>query len=406
MIDKITRKRSRHAGNGFTAVFKSVFLLVFLVYAYSTASSSCYFTTSTNERHDIRHLRLSATSNTDHEHTLNQRKVDGTYLGQLRTEGSQYATVMAMASGYELNTYKRFVGSLRKTGFEGNIILGVKEPLEKEIKQYFLEQNVTFKYLKLVDCSFGTWSEEEKKEIDGHELERKTCAYPYNDIKLRWSRFPLMRDWLQECETCTGPVLVTDARDVFFQRDPFEKGAPEVTGLQVFQEHKTQTTAHWLTQWPIKDCKGIDFAHAPYKSTMLCSGTTIGTKDAMIAYLNDMHQEMILWMKDPKCWFEMNGDDQSIHNYLFYTNKLQNAISVPNRMGIVNTVGVQGAKILNEHHAHLKAKQGLDESEADEIPFVGAKRNRWIGSGFDLIDDEGYFVDFDGARSRVVHQYE
>ncbi len=333
-------------------------------------------------------------------------RVEGTYLGQLRTEGSNFATVMAMASGYELRVYKRFVGTLRKSGFEGNIILGVKEPLAKEIEQYFKEQNVTPKFLKLVDCSFGTWSEEEMKNIDVHKKELKTCAHPYHDIKLRWSRFPLLRDWLLECESCTGPVLVTDARDVFFQRDPFGVGAPEVTGLQVFQEHYTQTTSHWLVQWPIKDCKGIDYAEPKYASqTMLCSGTTIGTREATISYLNEMHQEMKLWMKDPKCWFNTNGDDQSIHNYLFYSNKLSNAASIPNRMGIVNTIGVQGDFILRDHIKEWKEK-GLDESKANEKPYFGASEKRWIGNGFGLIDDEGFFVDLDGSRSRVVHQFE
>jgi hypothetical protein len=32
---------------------------------------------------------------------------------------------MGMASGYTLEVYQRFVGSLRHSGFTGNIILGV-----------------------------------------------------------------------------------------------------------------------------------------------------------------------------------------------------------------------------------------------------------------------------------------
>jgi hypothetical protein len=58
-----------------------------------------------------------------------------------------------------------------------------------------------------------------------------------------------------------------------------------------------------------------------------------------------MHKEMAEWMKDPKCCCnKMNGDDQSIHNYLFYTGKFPNATAIQNRMGIVHTVGKQAAE--------------------------------------------------------------
>ena len=79
----------------------------------------------------------------------------GTYFGPLRTEGSGDATVMAMASGYGLGVYKQFVGGLRKSGFEGRIILGVKEPMNDDAKKYLMEQEkVILKFLTLVDCEY------------------------------------------------------------------------------------------------------------------------------------------------------------------------------------------------------------------------------------------------------------
>ena len=74
-------------------------------------------------------------------------------------------------------------------------------------------------------------------------------------------------------------------------------------------------------------------------------------------------------------------------------------------MGIVNTVGVQGDKILRDHIKEWK-KHGLEESESNSKPYFGAKGNRWLSNGFDLIDEDGFFLDFDGERSRVVHQFE
>jgi len=40
------------------------------------------------------------------------------------------------------------------------------------------------------------------------------------------------------------------------------------------------------------------------------------------------------------------------------------------------------------------------------LPFEGANEIRWIGEHFNLVDDEGYFTQIDGSRSRVIHQFD
>jgi len=288
------------------------------------------------------------------------------------------------------------VGSLRKTGYKGHIILGVAPDISESTLQYLRYRNVTTKVLKWVDCTYDV-------NLGKSDLlqEKGTCAYPYTDIKSRWSRFPLQRDWLEECASCTGPVLVMDVRDSVFQRDPFGPGSPVVKGLQVFEEHKNQTTEHWLTNWPIKECKNVR-----YKKTMLCSGTTIGTRAAMIKYLEVMYAEMQAWIKQKKCRFEIHGDDQSIHNHLFYSGQLPFATPIPNREGIVHTVGFEAAKLWNAKKKRLMKRQNMTERHAAQAPYDGASGERWLGEQFKLIDDEGYITDFDGSRSRVVHQFD
>lgn len=250
------------------------------------------------------------------------------------------ATVMGMATGYSTGVYKKFVGSLRNSGFKGNIILVVSESPGAQVEQYLTKKGVTMKRLKKVPCTHKIMEEGSIK--NGHHKEIATCVHPYPHLKVRWGRFPLLRDYLKECEECTGPVLISDVRDTFFQRDPFGDGAPKVTGLQVFEEYKFQKTTHWLVKEPVSKCKGLDI-----DEIMLCSGTTIGTREAMIEYLGIMEQEMTEWMKDPKCCCnKMNGDDQSIHNYLFYTGRFPFAKAIKNRMGIVNTVGKQAGKLV------------------------------------------------------------
>jgi hypothetical protein len=491
------------------------------------------------------------------------------------SNGDKTATVMAMATGYSLLDYQHFVGSLRKTGFGGNIILAVAPNLDEKIEEYLKSKNVIIKKVQYVKCSHGIASI--KKELsnktldeieDHHDRELVTCLHPYSNLKHRWgkffvlfythkvcfrevytftvyrerfrevrpdspipyfvfvfvfsftfivkvatvfdrsgkkvystvgktksktkrndtciclllllslrvarshrpcvsffltqtffifflsfslpskfqieARFPLLRDYLIECGDhptpeiqCGGPVLITDMRDTIFQRNPFGNDAPTVNGLQVFQEFYTVRTTHWLVDWPVGDCKGVH-----YNEPMLCSGTTIGTRNAMIDYLNIMQIEMYEWMSSPKCCcFDTNGDDQSMHNYLYYSGKLNSTSvrggvhSIINRMGIINTVGAQASLILESHTVNRKAyhtaknedignshndpydlsrdEEGKDE---DHHPTQndnnnnneggGGHRKNWLGLQYGLTDDEGYFLDMNGQRSYAVHQYD
>ena len=43
------------------------------------------------------------------------------------------------------------------------------------------------------------------------------CLKAYPDYKISWARFPLYRDWLLSCPSCSDGIMLTDVRDVFFQ---------------------------------------------------------------------------------------------------------------------------------------------------------------------------------------------
>jgi hypothetical protein len=80
---------------------------------------------------------------------------------------------------------------------------------------------------------------------------------------------------------------------------------PKIQGLQVFEEHRKSTTEHWLVSWPIGECKNVTL-----NKPMLCSGTTVGTREAMLDYLNVIYEEMKLWISTEECRFFTVGDDQ------------------------------------------------------------------------------------------------
>ena len=332
------------------------------------------------------------------------------------------ATVMAMATGYKIIDYHRFVGSLRKTGYKGNIILVVAPDIRPLEEAYLKLQNVTMHKVQHTKCTHNAFQKkedgDEKKPADKHRKELMTCVHPYPNLKHRWARFPLLRDLLEDCggkpdpaRACGGPVLITDMRDTFFQRNPFGPDAPKVHGLQVFEEHYTIRTTHWLVDWPVHACKKVR-----YDEPMLCSGTTIGTRRAMLDYLGIFHGEMDRWMADPSCHFDINGDDQSMHNYLYYSGMLTEAVTggvtaVKNRDGLVHTVGAMGSLIFETHKIQKKLLRGDQFKGGNSEPFDlsaedDKKTKNWLGLHYGLTDRDGYFVQYDGSRSYIIHQYD
>jgi len=292
--------------------------------------------------------------------------------------------------------FHRFVGSLRKSGFKGNIILGVGPDTRPHIINYLKSRNVIVKTFEWVKCEYEEGSAGSKAfaKID-------TCISPFNDIKSRWSRYPLQKMWLEECETCTGPVLTIDVRDTYFQLDPFGPGSPKVEGLQVFEEHKKQTTSHWMVNKPIRICK-----NTTHEGTMLCSGSTIGTRKAMLKYFEVMYEEMKVWIKVAKCRFDIDGDDQTMHNHLYYSGQLPFATPIAYRAGgIIITLGSAARVYTDKKNTYYQNTLKMNPIKAHAMPFFNATEDRWLGPK-DLIDDEGYFVEYDGSRSRVVHQFD
>lgn len=382
------------------------------------------------------------------------------------------ATVIGLADGYDLPVFHRFVGSLRKTGYDGHIILGMTsgmEPLSSSLQvvnitmtttaaaattttnnnnilhNYLQSRNVTVKVLQKLPCEYM--------------YQDTYCVAPYPTLKIRWSRFPLALDWLRECDDCTGAVLVTDVRDVFFQTNPFViqpssssssassstststtlrndydsanneqargKDEPKDTGLlHLFAEHPYQSTFHKLVRKPIRRCKGMVF-HKP----MICSGTIYGTREAMIQYLEIMSRELHDWSQSESCrLWQRQGGDQAVHNYLYYTGRFPPSVQViPFRSpgSIVITVGIWGKVVQDMIRATSVESSALLLSSSSgnthhSIEWTGgstgshgksAMGTGTIGSWIDLAkwnvtDEEGYFVDSTNRRCSVVHQYD
>ena len=53
----------------------------------------------------------------------------------------------------------------------------------------------------------------------------------------------------------------------------------------------------------------------------------------------------------------------------------------------------------------MQDEYNLERGQAMERPFRGANGNQWCGE-YPVCDKDGYFIENDGSRSRVIHQYD
>ena len=277
---------------------------------------------------------------------------------------------MGMINGYPLHIYETFVGSLRATGYPGTIILGIASDAPKGTIEYLNSQNVTIKYIENAErCTYNGTKLNTGEIIDMQKAKGWKCSKDHPDYKITWGRFVHYKDWLEKCTQCTDGVILTDVRDAYFQRDPFVTAVErnQQHSLMVFEEDPALDNTNWLTVIPVRACR----KHTVGNTRMLCSGSTMGSREGILEYLNVMKEEFDYWKGREECRLSMKGDDQSIHNYLYYSGRFKHAVSVPYREGPINVVGYRAARISDQAMKEAKEK-GLDKVNWDF--YV---RNRW-----------------------------
>jgi len=157
-------------------------------------------------------------------------------------------------------------------------------------------------------------------------------------------------------------VMLTDVRDVIFQRDPFDFDLGNE--LCVFLEDRRTKirncpfNAGWLSRgFSVQTLEDLG------QHTISCSGVTIGSYDAVLRYLEAMIDHMI-----PLRSHEF-GIDQGVHNFLFRKRLLKDVRVYENGRAPVFTMG-----------------------RVQDLPAS--------------FNDEGFLLNEDGTIPNVLHQYD
>jgi len=274
--------------------------------------------------------------------------------------------VMGLAA-YPRNmaTFRRLVGSLRATGYDGHIILGVHSQIPASEEEYLQFMDVTYYLVEFIDCDDSI-----QTEASGGGAVRSKCSKGLENLKLEWGRFEMCRQWLHACKECTGWNLVMDTRDLFFQRHPFasledaavvEASADNEKADLLFIEElaphtdpfysdpknpKRHFTVNNNSRYTghTNQCYGRDHSKAfGLNRPVLCSGTIVGTRTGINRFLSVLVYEFHANNQKPnKQCRSPDTTDQWTMNYLYYSGrfgKISKTETLPWGTGPVNTVG-------------------------------------------------------------------
>lgn len=202
---------------------------------------------------------------------------------------SDATLILGLAAGYHYGDVRPFLTSLERAGYQGECVLFVSETT-RDLDRMGLH-NVTI-----------------------IPLERRAGleSISYNAL-----RYFLYQEYLNSCEREFDRIMISDVRDVIFQRNPFS--FPWSTGLNIALEDSRipigscPYNAHWIRQHlgetALSDIKN---------KTISCSGTTVGDSAAMLDYLAKMTDNLISFEGGER----MAGYDQGVHNWLVHTGQI------------------------------------------------------------------------------------
>lgn len=252
-----------------------------------------------------------------------------------------------------LNGFRRLIGSLRSTLYDGHIILGVSKDISKSEIDFLIRMDVTMYIVDIVDCDKSILQDNE--QIKG--AIRGKCSTGLEKLKLEWGRYEMARQWINDCITCTGWTLVLDTRDTFFQDHPFRAlGNPMSSSIDLFfsEELSPNTSVNmspgrsFIAGNPrnaahVVPCYGQEYYKIYEKKSVLCSGTIIGNKIGITRFLDVLVHEFYKNNEKPniKCR-SPHTTDQWTMNYLYYNGYFSDysrTLTVPWGMGQVLTVG-------------------------------------------------------------------
>lgn len=286
-------------------------------------------------------------------------------IGQHRPDQD---VVMAYAEGYTIEYYMCFIETLRETGFEGDIVLATSEYelLKENVLEYLKTQKNVVVYIHQLDCFESDAITPSKRimkrgmpdvfqmcvlnDVYGWKDKDGTVTKKAKDPRIGRVVATLRYEWYWIWAQHYNPdswIMLVDARDSFFQTNPFADLPRQQNGLLYFFGENAEATRIGKStknrNWILRSY-GSDVLNAISNKPTICSGSTMGEQIAIETYLKALVNE---WDETD---IKMTGADQGFHNYLYYSGKLANSQNITKLVvweqgkGIINNLGALRTK--------------------------------------------------------------
>lgn len=155
-------------------------------------------------------------------------------------------------------------------------------------------------------------------------------------------------------------VLLTDVRDVLFQKDPFEFNF--LNGLCCFFEDKAIKDCTYTSDW-LRRAFGNQIISEIGNKDVLCAGTTLGSRSAIMSYLRLMIKHI------SQARSQAFGIDQAVHNYILHK-------------GLINNI-----ELCRNYHGPILTMNYSDVSELH-------------------LSNDSLLTNYDGSIINTLHQYD
>ncbi|MDE2001610.1 MAG: hypothetical protein KGI60_03560 [Patescibacteria group bacterium] len=241
--------------------------------------------------------------------------------------------VIGLIKGYDFEILRPFVMTLKKTGYAGDVV-------------FFHAQTDKGTLEKLKDLGVILIPFDEKfpygADAGGHE---RWSGERMKNLGIYCLRYLLAYRYLAANENKYKRVMLSDTRDVIFQKDPFDFS---VHPLCCFIEHEgseiqdSPVNAEWIRTGFGPE----EFEHLRHKP-IICSGITIGSTQGILRYLEIFLDTIV--NKDVPA--HLRGMDQGIHNYLIHEGKVESSL-YKNNEGPVFTLGLEDDVRLKGGYIH------------------------------------------------------
>lgn len=235
--------------------------------------------------------------------------------------------ILGAIDGYDFHEIAPFLITLRQSGYRGHLTLFAGPGISSRTKR-------KMRALEAEVIEFGNrfpFVEAPHQDNVGSLPE---------PIHICNFRYYLYYDYLLKQGAGFRNVLITDVRDVVFQRDPFQTSLGEAIHVAMENVAIPIGDCPWTAPW-IVTAYGHRRLEQLRTQPMSCSGTTMAPVPLMMTYLRAMLDEIQV-MRSGDAYL-----DQAAHNVLLHAGKVEPVRRMQNFEGPILTVGSEPACQLN-----------------------------------------------------------